>query len=102
MMQKSDWSERLRAIRFGRSPSPSNYGAKLLIRLVINPTNLQYPQIYPRARANGGWGTLADILDCARQCPLSGVKRTSQFDGVMSATDLKRTNGNGAHKTAMQ
>ena len=43
MMQKSDWSERLRAIRFGRSPFPSNYGAKLLIQLVIHqaiPTNI--------------------------------------------------------------
>ena len=32
-----------------RSPSPLNYEAKLLIGLVINQTNMRYPQIYPRA-----------------------------------------------------
>ena len=35
-----------------RSPSPSNYGAKSLIRLVTNPMNLRYPRIYAQTLAN--------------------------------------------------
>jgi hypothetical protein len=30
-------------------------------------------------------------LDCAEGCPLLGVKRTSQFDRAMSASDPFRT-----------
>ena len=34
---------------------------------------------------------IADIPICSRQCPLSGVKRTSRLDREMSAYDPKRT-----------
>jgi hypothetical protein len=30
-------------------------------------------------------------LDCAEECPLSGVKQTSKFKSVTSAFDPKRT-----------
>jgi hypothetical protein len=30
-------------------------------------------------------------LDCAKGCPLLGVKQTSQFDRAMSASDPKQT-----------
>jgi hypothetical protein len=45
------WAKPIRrppALPLRRSPSPSNYGPKSLIHLVINFTNLRYPQIYPR------------------------------------------------------
>jgi hypothetical protein len=41
--------------RIGRSPSPSNYEAKLLTGLVINQTNVRYPQIYPQS-VSERWG----------------------------------------------
>ena len=34
---------------------------------------------------------LSGHTDCAQQCPLLGVKRTSRFQSLMSAFDPKRT-----------
>jgi hypothetical protein len=38
---------------------------------------------------------------CVRQCPLSGVKRTSRFQGVMSAFDPPATSAHRAHIIAL-